>query len=346
MKVLVALSGGVDSAVSAFLLKSKGYDVVAVHFKTEPDVFFSKFELKRKVCCSPDDTADARKISSKLGIDLKIVDLHERFEEDVVKEFVRGYVGGTTPNPCVWCNRRVKFPVLRTIARETGADFWATGHYARVKDGKILTGRDSKKDQSYFLSMIKGEDLEGLLLPLGDLTKIRVREIAAENDLVVAGKPDSQDVCFVPDGDVKTFFGTRGVTVGEGKVFDLKGNEVGKHSGYQLYAVGQRKGVGVALGKKVYVVDVDPASNAVFVGTEADLLKTEIGVSDLNLFRDLPEIFECTCKIRSTSGFVRCVLKNGNEKTVEFEEPVMPAPGQIVAFYDGELLIGGGVMKK
>ncbi len=346
MKVLVALSGGVDSAVSAFLLKSKGYDVVAVHFKTEPDLFFSGFDLKRKVCCSPDDTMDARKIAQKIGIDLRIVDLHEEFENEVIKGFVDGYVHGITPNPCVWCNRRVKFPVLRKMAKEIGADLWATGHYARIDKGMLHVAKDDKKDQSYFLSMIKKEDLEGLVLPLGEMEKEMVRKLAGENELVVAQKPDSQDVCFIPDGDIKSFFGSKGIDVTSGSILDTTGKEIGRHSGYQLYAVGQRKGVGVALGKKVYVTDIDPRNNTVVVGDKKDLMKRRIGVSDLNLFRDLPRRFDCTCKVRSTAQRARCTVNIGNECFVEFEDPVMPSPGQIVGFYDGDLLIGGGVMKK
>lgn len=346
MRVVVAMSGGVDSAVSALILKSKGYEVVGVHFKTERDIFFSKFTLTHKVCCSPDDTADAKKIAQKLGIEMRIIDLHNEFERNVISKFVKGYVNGITPNPCALCNREIKFSTLRKVANETNSDFWATGHYSRVENGKIRVALDRKKDQSYFLALVKKEDVERLILPIGSFSKNEVRSIADLNKLEISSKPDSQDVCFIPDGNLKNFFSSQHIKLSPGPVITTNGEVIGEHSGYQLYAVGQRKGLGLATGHRVYVVDVDPTKNAVIVGEHKELFKDKILVRKVNLFKDLPNKIECECKIRSTAKTIPCRVKFGNPTEVHLLEPVIPAPGQIAAFYDGECLLGGGVMVK
>lgn len=343
MKVLVAMSGGVDSAVSAFLLKQKGYEVVGIHFKMEDDLFFSKYELKHKVCCSPDDTTDALKISRKLGIALEIVDLKDEFKERIIKEFLDGYRSGITPNPCAWCNRRMKFWALEEFGKKMKTDKWATGHYAMVKDGKIFMASEFKKDQSYFLSLVEKRLFDKLILPVGEMKKSDVRQIAIENDLVVGTKPDSQDVCFVPDGNLNNFFRANGVDLRPGPVVDMNGKTIGRHEGYQMYAVGQRKGIGIAVGERVYVVNIDPAVNTITVGNRNDLLKSNVKVMNLNLLSEESNLHECECKVRSTAPLVRCTfdIKKG---IVNFMEPVIPVPGQIIAFYKNKELLGGGVM--
>lgn len=346
MKVVVAMSGGVDSAVSALILKSNGYEVIGVHFKTERDTFFSNFVLTHKVCCSPDDTADAKKIAKKLGIEMRIIDLHDEFKRNVISKFVNGYVNGITPNPCALCNREIKFSVLRKIANETNSDFWATGHYSRVESGKIKVAFDRKKDQSYFLSLIKKEDMKGLILPIGSLSKNKVRLIAKLNNLENSSKPDSQDVCFIPDGDLKKFFNSQHVELSPGPIITTNGEVIGEHSGYQLYAIGQRKGLGLAAGHRVYVVDIDPTKNAVIVGEREELFKDRVFVRKVNLLEDLPSKIECECKVRSTAKAIPCRVNFGDPTEVHFFEPVIPAPGQIAAFYKGEFLLGGGIMVK
>ncbi len=346
MKVVVAMSGGVDSAVSALILKLKGYEVIGVHFKTERDVFFSDFVLTHKVCCSPDDTADAKKIAQKLGIEMRIIDLHEEFKRDVISEFIEGYLSGITPNPCALCNRRIKFSVLRKIASETNSDFLATGHYSRVENGKIRIALDRKKDQSYFLALVKREDVKNLILPIGNYNKNEVRSIAKLNELEISSKPDSQDVCFIPDGNLKKFFTSQHVKLSPGPIITTKGDVIGEHSGYQLYAIGQRKGLGVAAGHRVYVVDIEPAKNAVIVGEREELFKDRILVREVNFLEDLPDKIECECKVRSTAKAIPCRVNFGDPTEVHFSEPVIPAPGQIVAFYNGEYLLGGGVITK
>ncbi len=343
LKILVAMSGGVDSAVSAFLLKEAGYDVVGIHFKMEDDLFFSKYELKRKVCCSPDDTMDALKISKKLGIRLEIVDLKEEFRERIIKPFLDGYKAGITPNPCAWCNKSMKFWALKTFGDSMGAERWATGHYAIVKDGKVYMSNEIKKDQSYFLSLVEKQFFDRLILPVGTMKKADVRQIAIKNDLIVGTKPDSQDVCFVPDGDLGSFFRSNGVDLHQGPVVNMEGQIIGHHEGYQMYAVGQRKGVGVATGEKVYVVDVNPVENTIKVGGKSDLFRTYSYVKDLNLFADRSYYLDCECKVRSTAPLVKCSF---DPKTgiVNFNEPVVPVPGQIIAFYKNRELLGGGVL--
>ncbi len=345
MKIVVGMSGGVDSAVSAYLLKQMGYEVVGVHFKMENDTFFSKYDLKHKVCCSPDDTIDAMKSAKKIGIDLHIIDLKDRFRDEIIKKFIRDYNDGVTPNPCAWCNRKMKFYALEKIAKEIGANGWATGHYAIAKNGKLFMASDQKKDQSYFLALVKNILLKNLILPVGELLKPQVRSIAASNDLIVATKPDSQDVCFIPDGDLGAFFRSEGVDVKTGPVVTKDGEYIGDHSGYQLYAIGQRKGVGIATGERMYVIKVEPENNTVIVGTKADLLKTKAVFKDLNLMDEFSNFFDCECKVRSTAPLVRCTV-NLSQNTVEFSEPVIPVPGQIIAFYKNKQLIGGAVISK
>ena len=343
MRVVVAMSGGVDSAVSALLLKSKGYEVIGVHFKTEQDAFFSKFKLTHKVCCSPDDTMDARKIAKKLGIELHVVDVHKEFERDVISEFVKGYEMGLTPNPCVVCNRKIKFSMLRNFSNNMNAKHWATGHYSRVEKRKIKVAIDDKKDQSYFLTLVKKTDLSGLILPIGEFDKDEVRKIAKKNDLEVSSKPDSQDVCFVPDGNLKNFFNSKGKKLSPGLVVDTEGKAIGKHAGYQLYTIGQRKGLGIATGKKAYIVGIDSKTNTITVGGKDELFKTYTELVSVNLLVNLPNEFECECKVRSTAPRIPCHVELGEVVKVRFSKPVIPVPGQIVAFYDGEYLLGGGV---
>ncbi|WP_456400696.1 tRNA 2-thiouridine(34) synthase MnmA [Mesoaciditoga sp.] len=338
MKVLVAMSGGVDSAVTAFLLKEKGYEVVGVHFKME------------KVRCSSDDISDVKKIAKKLNIELHIVDLHKEFEKEIIDDFIKGYKLGLTPNPCVKCNKRIKFFYLAKYARIIGASLWATGHYARIDKDGILVAKDIKKDQSYFLALVQKKLLKGLLLPMGECSnKDDVRKIAEKNDLIVSSKPDSQDVCFIPDGNMKLFFESRKISVKKGPVLNTSGEVIGWHNGYQLYTIGQRKGLGIATGRRVYVVDIIPSKNAIIVGEKEKLYKKEAMVMQMNFFKKMPDEFDCECKVRSTAKRVPChvkILENGKESVVEFSREVLPVPGQLLALYDGERLLGGGIMAK
>ncbi|MGC8611398.1 MAG: tRNA 2-thiouridine(34) synthase MnmA [Athalassotoga sp.] len=342
MKVLVAMSGGVDSAVSAFLLRKQGYEVVGVHFKMEDDLFFSRYSLNHKVCCSPDDTSDAIKIAKKIDIPIKIIDLKAEFRERIIKDFIKDYQMGITPNPCAWCNKKMKFWALEKIGKEFGIELFATGHYAFVKGGKIYMGSDTKKDQSYFLSLLTKDILKKLILPVGEMKKEEVRKIAIENELLVGTKPDSQDICFIPDGNLKKFFENEGIPIRSGPVKDIHGNIIGTHEGYQIYARGQRKGVGIAAGKRVYVIGVDPATNTVIVGDKSDLVKESIKIDDLNLLYDVSKPFDCMCKLRSTGPLIRCRL-DPVEKSVLFYESAIPVAGQVIAFYKEKELIGGAI---
>ena len=348
MKILVAMSGGVDSAVTAFLLKEKGYEVVGVHFKLGSSS--TRYKSAQKACCNQNDMSDVKRIAKKLNIELRIVDLHQEFEKEIIHDFIKGYELGVTPNPCVKCNRKIKFFYLAKYANAIGASLWATGHYARIDEDGILVAKDTKKDQSYFLALVQKELLKGLILPMGEYSnKDDVRKIAEKNDLIVSSKPDSQDVCFIPDGNIKSFFESRKIAVKKGPVLNTNGETIGWHNGYQLYTLGQRRGLGIATGSRVYVVDIIPSKNAIVVGERGKLYKKEAMVMQMNFFKKMPDKFDCECKVRSTAKKVPChvkIFENGKKSIVEFSREVLPVPGQLLAFYDGDRLLGGGIMVK
>ena len=346
MKVAIGMSGGVDSSVSALLMKEKGYEVIGITLR-----FHKESCDGLRVCCSPKDVQDAVKVSQRLGIPHLTIDWERLFEERVIRYFVQEYTKGRTPNPCAVCNREVKTGFLARYLREVALiDKLATGHYAKILEykGRKLIGRakDRKRDQSYFLALVRQEDVELLEFPLGDLTKEEVRALAEQYCLETAQKPDSQDVCFLMGADVETFLRER-IGKREGN-FVYRGKVVGRHGGFYSYTIGQRKGLGVALGKPVYVIDIDPETNTVYLGDEEQLYRDWLILKDVSFHLpielwDRPEV---QIRYRNPTVAVKDIkrLEDGRYK-VFFEHPVRGiTPGQVCAFYEGDVLIAGGII--
>jgi tRNA-specific 2-thiouridylase len=334
----VGLSGGVDSSATAALLLEQGEKVVGFTLKV--------WDASR--CCSVDDVEDARRVARKLDIPFYVMDAYDPFDEEVIQPFVRSYGEGFTPNPCIWCNQRVKFHWLVKRARALGCDAVATGHYARLEGPpgarQLFKGADPAKDQSYFLIPDHPGGLDFVRFPLGGMSKQQVRELALAAGLPVAQKSDSQDVCFVEDGDIGRFLGER-LTAKPGEIVDPTGKVLGRHQGIHAYTVGQRKGLGVSANSPLYVVRRDVATNQLVVGPRellmASGLTAERGVW---LAGEPPRSrFRCTVKIRSTAPDVPCeVVCLGDRLTVTFDEPQFGvAPGQMAVFYSGDEALGG-----
>lgn len=325
--IAVAMSGGVDSSTTAYLLKKQGYNVFGVTMKT----------------CHDEDK-DAKRVCDDLGIPYYLLDATEKFKTDVMDYFVEEYLHGRTPNPCMVCNRYVKFGALLKFALEKGADFMATGHYAKIVDGTLSIGDDPNKDQVYFLSQIKKENLKYLMFPIGDMEKPKVRELAKDLGVRVYAKKDSQEICFVEDGKLKEFLTekTNGSVNRPGNIVDKTGKILGKHNGLAFYTIGQRKGLGIASETPLYVLKLDSKTNNVVVGSNEDLLKDTLIGENLNLLTiSTPEELEgieCFAKTRSRDRLHPCKLHliDNNTVKVKFTEDMVRAvtPGQGVVFYD------------
>jgi tRNA-specific 2-thiouridylase len=353
--VAVAMSGGVDSSVAAALLVQQGYTVKGLTMR-----LWEEQAVHAHSCCTSEAVKDAQAVCEKLGIGHYIIDLRREFEHEVVENFVREYLQGRTPNPCVRCNARIKWGELLQVAMTLGATKLATGHYARVgfapASGRYLLrkGIDGRKDQSYALWALTQEQLAHTLFPLGGMRKKEVRELAATLGLPSADRPESQEVCFVPDGGYSQFVSERAKRMGRhlapGEVVDGLGRVVGEHRGYPFYTIGQRKGVGVALGEPVYVVDIDPQRNRLQVGTAEQLLASGLEAEQVNWVSvEQPQIGQVvTAKIRyKDPGFSALVEYADQERlSLRFMRPQRAVtPGQSVVLYDGDLLIGGGVIR-
>ena len=372
-KVVVAMSGGVDSAVAAALLKREGYECVGVFMRlgndptdvTDGDVEEiacspakrAEHEQKGKAkeghqgCCSSSDAADARYVAGLLDIPFYALNFQHDFG-GIIDYFVREYNRGRTPNPCVRCNEYLKFGKLSRYARAIGAEFVATGHYARVVrvggETKLMRGKDHSKDQSYVLFGVPGEELGRMLLPIGEMEKTEVRKLAQKLGLPVFNKPDSQEICFVPDNDYAGLVTRRSPeTVRPGKIVDGAGKVLGEHAGHQHFTLGQRRGVGVAFGYPIYVTGIDAATNTVTMGKKEELLHRGLLAREVNwIGGERPRVeVKCTAKIRYNSVPVgaTAVMTGADELAVVFDEPVSAiTPGQAVVCYDGERVLGGG----
>lgn len=352
-KVLIGMSGGVDSSVSALLLKNMGYDVIGVTMKLQPDRF--SHNNPSGGCCSLDDIDDARRICYKIGIEHIVMNFTEIFTSEVIEYFVSEYKIGRTPNPCIACNSQVKFRALLDRALALGFNYIATGHYAVTKyDDKLkrflLYKSRSTKDQSYVLYNMTQHQLKHTLFPLANMEKSEVRKIAHENNLIVADKPDSQEICFIPDGNhvsfIEKFTGKKSV---EGDFVDQNGTILGKHKGIMNYTVGQRKGLGIALGKPMYVTKIDCVNNTVELGEEgAQYSKTAI-VEKTNFipFDSLESEMIVDAKIRYQSKPSEArIFSDKSQIFVKFKNPQRAiAPGQSIVFYKGDLVVGGGIIK-
>jgi tRNA-specific 2-thiouridylase len=349
-RVLLGMSGGVDSSVAGYLLKAQGYDVVGVTMKVWPQDCISRAADK---CCGPQAIADARGVAHALGFPHYVVDEADQFERLVINYFSSEYQAGRTPNPCVMCNEKLKFGNLWTKAEALGCAYIATGHYAIIEHqperAVLRKGIDPRKDQSYFMFSLRQSQLRRALTPLGGMSKTAIREIASSLGLKVAGKPDSQEICFVPGNDYKAFLRSQ---VGSeefhrGGIYDREGTFLGEHEGLELFTIGQRKGLPGGAPQPRYVVDLDPATNRVVVGNIEDLEMEEFEVDRVNWSsRPNPgEPIQVTVKIRYSHPGTRAVLTPlaGERARIQLEEPQKAVtPGQAAVFYEDDVVVGGG----
>ena len=361
--IAVAMSGGVDSSTVAAMLRAEGYEVVGLTMQLwNQRRLAGQAGMPEAVhgrCCSLDDVYDARRVAETLGIPYYVVNQEERFEREVVRPFVDEYLSGRTPIPCSLCNNHLKFDELLIMARQIGAESLATGHYASVsfddKRGRWLLKRptDSAKDQTYFLFGLTQEQLSRTLFPLGEMTKPEVRELARKHGLALAGKPDSQEICFVPGGDYKKFLDAYLAEQGHalpdtaGELVTTHGDVIGEHSGIHNFTVGQRKGLGVATGSPLYVIQINGADHQVVVGNQEELYSRTLLTRKVNLISvaELSEPIRVGVKIRHRHAPAAATIEQSgiDEILVAFDEPQRAVtPGQAAVFYDGNVVVGGG----
>jgi tRNA-specific 2-thiouridylase len=350
-RVVLAMSGGVDSSVAAWILKNQGYDVVGLFMRTGSHS--EDYERRSKTCCSITDSLDAQRVADRLGIPFFALDFENDFGR-IVDYFVDEYFQGRTPNPCVMCNIWLKFGKLWAYGQKIGADYVATGHYARMlKDAegnpRIARGLDSTKDQSYVLSGLKKNVLNKILFPVGDFPKSQIREMARQLDLPVHSKPDSQEICFIPDNDYVRFVREQVPDRQTSGIFtDKSGREIGTHDGFEGFTVGQRRGIGIASKNPLYVLQILPEFNQVVIGDREDLLKTGLIAHRFGWHLAPPsEKIRCYAQIRArhsaVSAWAWCQPGDPSTVHVEFDQP-QPAvtPGQVVTLYENDMVLGGG----
>jgi len=342
-RVVVAMSGGVDSSVAAALLKKQGYEVIGI-----------------TMCFGLQGIEDARRVAYKLDIKHYTLNMQRVLNERVIKNFCREYQLGRTPNPCVRCNQFIKFGVLLKKAISLGAQYLATGHYARITQGHkdtrtqghqyfLRKAKDSNKDQSYFLNQLKQEQLKHILFPLGNYTKIQVRNLAKEFGLHIADKAGSQEICFLAGGNYRDFLKNQGIKIKPGLIVDKEGNILGRHKGIAFYTIGQREGLGIAKGYPLYVTKIEPKTNRIFLGTKEDALKSEFLVKEACFIPNtIKKKVALKVKIRYNHKEMPADVLFENKKIkVHFKKPQFAVtPGQSAVFYDKDLVVGGGIIER
>lgn len=344
-KVVLGMSGGVDSSVSVHLLQQAGYEVIGVHMLMTPE------------SALPEATSlsDARAVAEHFGIQFHVLDIREQFKQTTVRYFTEAYQKGLTPNPCVYCNKTIKFGLFAEEAFKMGADYISTGHYIRkvyddnYQQSFFAKAQDSKKDQSYFLSLVNPEIVDRCIFPLGDYTKEDVRKIAEKLNLPVAHKKDSQEICFIPNDDYKAYLHANlsPNAFHSGKVLDQDGNILGNHESIMNYTIGQRKGLGIALGKPAYVVEINAQNNTVVLGDEKKLYHNKVNAIENNYFTDLPcdTLIDIEAKIRYRvkPAEAKLIRHKDGRAEVYFADPQRAiTPGQCISYYQGDILLGGG----
>jgi tRNA-uridine 2-sulfurtransferase len=368
MKIAVAMSGGVDSSAAAAMLKEQGHDLVGFTMqlwnqRRGISVDENGDPLPSR-CCSLDDVYDARRVAEELGFPFYVLNLESEFERDVVQPFVTSYLSGETPIPCVACNSRLKFASLERLASSLGCDKVATGHYARVEFDvdadryRLFRGRNPEKDQSYFLWELTQSQLAKAMFPLGEMSKLEVRDVAREHSLAIAEKAESQEICFVPDGNYSGFIDryleaeqATDRLPGKGEIVDTSGEVIGQHSGIHRFTVGQRRGIGIASANPLYVVSIDAMRNRVVVGNEEQLASNEFTAAGVNWIAcDKPENpirAEVRVRYRHTAADATIAPAENNRVRIKFTKPQRAiTPGQATVFYHGDEVLGGGWITK
>jgi tRNA-specific 2-thiouridylase len=357
-KVLLGMSGGTDSSVAALLLKEQNYLIEGMTFRSYDTISKACME-KETGCCSINSIFEAKRLAEDLGFTHSILDIREYFKATVINNFLEQYMTGFTPNPCVICNKTIKWGKMLEEAEKLDCDYIATGHYANIAHANnryfLQKGTDEAKDQTYFLWMLSQNNLAKTIFPLGKYTKNEVREIARKNGYEkIASKRESQEICFIPDDNYRNFIRQNipdiDEKIGEGKFVDINGKIIGKHKGYPFYTIGQRKGLEIAMGYPVYVLNIDADNNKITLGKQEELLSNEILIDNVNFmkYENIHKEIEATCKIRYNNRGEKCTVKQKDNKLqITFKEPVSAVtPGQSAVIYENKDVVAGGIIIK